>query len=59
MSKRMIKPVESNTDKAFTYRQMKGRYIKAISEQFYFETLMIDYAMIEDRLRSFIYLLVG
>lgn len=59
MSERQIKPVESNTDKAFTYRQMKGRYKKAISEQFYFETLMIDYAMIEDRLRSFIYHIGG
>ena len=55
MSKRLIEPVKSNTEKALTYRQMKGRYSKAMREGFYFEAVAIDYAMIEDRLRSFIY----
>lgn len=59
MSKRMIKPVESNIEKSLTYRQMKGRYSKAMSEQFYFEAMLIDYATIEDRLRSFIYHIGG
>lgn len=59
MKERQIKPVESNIEKACTYRQMKGRYNKAISENFHFEAIMIDYAMIEDRLRSFIYHIGG
>ena len=59
MSKRLIKPIENNTDKALTYRQMKGRYNKAMKEGFYFEAIAIGYAMIEDRLRSFIYHMGG
>ena len=55
MSERMIEPVKSNTEKALTYCQMKGRYNKAMKEGFYFEAVAIDYAMIEDRLRSFLY----
>ena len=59
MGERLIKPAENNIEKAYTYRQMKGRYSKAMSEKFYFEAMMIDYAMIEDRLRSFIYHIGG
>lgn len=59
MNKRLIKPAENNKEKEYTYRQMKGRYSKAMSEKFYFEAMMIDYAMIEDRLRSFIYHIGG
>lgn len=59
MNERLIKPAENNIEKAYTYRQMKGRYNKAMSEKFYFEAMMIDYAMIEDRLRSFIYHIGG
>ena len=55
MSERMIEPVKSNTEKALTYCQMKGRYNKAMKEGFYFEAVAIDYALIEDRLRSFLY----
>ena len=59
MKERQIKIVDNNNEKAYTYRRMKGRYNKAMSEKFYFEALMIDYAMIEDRLRSFIYHIGG
>lgn len=59
MKERQIKIVDNNNEKAYTYRQMKGRYNKAMSEKFYFEAMMIDYAMIEDRLRSFIYHIGG
>lgn len=59
VGERLIKPAENNIEKAYTYRQMKGRYNKAMSEKFYFEAMMIDYAMIEDRLRSFIYHIGG
>ena len=48
MMERLIEPVKSNTEKALTYRQMKGRYNKAMKEGFYFEAVAIDYAMIED-----------
>lgn len=59
MNERLIKPAENNIEKAYTYRQMKDRYNKAMSEKFYFEAMMIDYAMIEDRLRSSIYHIGG
>ena len=52
---RQIKPVENNYDKQRTYRQHKGRYKLAIEQEFFFEALLIDYALLEDRLRSIIY----
>lgn len=55
MAERKILPVENNMDKAQTYRKNIDRYNRAIKGEFYFEALMIDYAMIEDRLRSIIY----
>lgn len=50
-----IKPVNSNNEKNNTYRYQLGRYNKAIKEGFYFEAMMIVYAMLEDRLRSYMY----
>lgn len=52
---RMIKPVIDNADKQRTYREHKVRYKKAMENEFYFEALLIDYALLEDRLRSMIY----
>ena len=52
---RMIKPVIDNADKQRTYREHKARYKKAMENEFYFEALLIDYALMEDRLRSMIY----
>lgn len=52
---RMIAPVQDNMDKCRTYREHKGKYQRAIENEFYFEALLIDYALIEDRLRSMLY----
>ena len=55
MNERKISPVENNLEKQRTYQEQLGRYAKAIKEGFYFEALLIDYAMLEDRLRSVLY----
>ena len=55
MAGRKIQPVQDNQEKQQTYRKMLGRYSSAMKQKFYCEALMIDYAMIEDRLHSMIY----
>lgn len=52
---RKIKPVTDNADKQRTYREHKGRYKRAMDNGFYFEALLIDYALLEDRLRAMLY----
>jgi len=42
-------------DKYLTYKSLMGRYNLAIKYKFYYEGLMIDYALLEDRLRSWMY----
>lgn len=59
MSARAIKPVNNNYDKQRTYTTMLSKYRIAIKNEFYFEAILIDYAIMEDRLRSFIYHLGG
>ena len=54
-AQRKIDPVTDNMDKQRTYRNLMGRHSKAMRHEFYIEALMIDYAMLEDRLRSFLY----
>lgn len=54
-SQRKIKPVTDNVDKQRTYREHKGRYKRAMENEFFFEALLIDYALLEDRLRSMLY----
>ena len=53
--KRKIEPVTDNQDKSNTYKTNIRRYNKAMKEGFYYEAILIDYAMMEDRLRSFLY----
>lgn len=55
MDEKQIESVSGNKDKQNTYRQLMGRYRKAISNEFYFEAMMIVYAALEDRFRSFLY----
>lgn len=50
-----INEAKDNKDKQQTYRTLLGRYKKALDNGFYFEALLIEYAMIEDRLRSFLF----
>lgn len=55
MGKRLIQPVSDNKDKQRTYAENMSKYKKAITGEFFFEAILIDYAMLEDRLRSFLY----
>lgn len=55
MDTRMIKPVSSAKDKQRTYSEQMTRYNKAIRGEFYLEALLIDYAMLEDRLYAILY----
>ena len=52
---RKIQPVQDNAEKQQTYRYLLGKYSHAMDQGFFCEALMIDYAMIEDRLHSMIY----
>ena len=47
--------VASNDQKRDTYRSECSRYKRAMRGGFYLEALLIDYALIEDRLRSWLY----
>ncbi len=55
MADRKIETFTDNQDKRYTYRIQKGRFKRAMEEGFYFEALLIDYALLEDRLRSTLY----
>lgn len=55
MSERIIKSVNDNVSKQQTYKKLLGRYKLAIKNDFYFEAMIIVYAMLEDRLRSVLY----
>lgn len=52
---KMIDAVKSNTEKQATYREQLGKYKRALNNEFYFEAMLIVYAMLEDRMRSFLY----
>lgn len=51
----LIKRVVDNRDKQRTYREQKYRFKCAVSNEFYLEALMIDYALLEDRLRALLF----
>lgn len=55
MAKRKIDPVKDNYDKQRTYQEQLQKHTRAMKGEFYFEAIMIDYALMEDRLRSMIY----
>ena len=50
-----IEKVESGKDKAVTYSYQMERYQLAKKQEFYFEAIVITYAMIEDRLLAFLH----
>lgn len=50
-----IKLNETAIEKYNTYRNIIEKYNKAIENGFYFEAIFIGYALIDDRLKSFIY----
>lgn len=53
----MLKPAKNNAQRCYSYKENLVRYKKAMKAGFYFEALLIDYALIEDRLRSYLYYL--
>lgn len=55
MGKRYINPVTDNYDKQNTYAELLDKYNLALKHGFYFEAMLIDYALLEDRLRSYMY----
>lgn len=55
MSGQKIEPIGNCKEKQQTYREHKGRYKLAMKEGFYFEALLIDYALLEDRLRAMLF----
>ncbi len=57
MAERKIAPVKDNDDKARTYQENMKKYTRAIKSECYFEAILISYAMMEDRLRSYLYYL--
>lgn len=59
MVKRYIQPVTDNYDKKKTYQENFKKCELAIKNEFYFEAMLIIYAVIEDRLRSWIYYIGG
>lgn len=52
---RVISPVETMQEKYETYRAEMARLKVALQRGFYFEAMLIEYALLEDRLRSFVY----
>ena len=52
---KQISSVSSNTDKWETYSSMLSRHKTAMKHGFYLEALLIDYAMLEDRLSAFLW----
>jgi hypothetical protein len=51
----IIKDTESGKEKQTTYRTMIGKHQLAMKHGFYFEALLIDYAMLEDRMGAFLW----
>lgn len=47
--------VKDNSEKQAAYREQLGKYKNALKYEFYFQAMLIVYAMMEDRLRSFLY----
>lgn len=55
MTQPMIPCVTGNAEKQRTYRENIRRFNTAMQQEFYFEALLIDYAILEDRLSSVLY----
>jgi hypothetical protein len=55
MSEKLIRQANNNNERQETYQYQLGRYKLAMKNEFYFEGLIIVYAMLEDRMRSFLY----
>lgn len=51
----LIKDVASNTEKSDTYKKILSNYYKSRRQGFYFEGLLLIYALLEDRTSSILY----
>lgn len=49
-----INDVKDNKEKSLTYRKVYRLHQAAIKNEFYYESLLIDYAILEDRFESFL-----
>ncbi len=47
--------VANNKEKYYTYKELMERYKKSYELEFYFESIFIQYAVMEDRLRAILY----
>lgn len=47
--------VDGNKEKQMTYAEQKKRYSLAMKYGFYYEAILIDYALLEDRLKAILY----
>lgn len=47
--------VANNMEKYLTYKELMERYKEAYNQEFYFESMFILYAVMEDRLRAILY----
>ncbi len=54
-NEKRISSVKDNYEKQATYREQLGKYKRALNNEFYFEAILIVYAMMEDRMRSYLY----
>ena len=50
-----IKQAITGEEKCKTYKEMMTRHKTAMKQGFYFEALLIDYAVLEDRLEAFLW----
>ena len=50
-----VTKVSNNMEKYYTYKELMERYKKAYEQGFYFESMFILYAVMEDRLRAILY----
>lgn len=55
MGTEQIDSVKDNQEKYKTYKEIMGCLSKAIKAEFYYEAILIEYALIEDRLASYLY----
>lgn len=55
MPARQFSPVKDNKEKQKTYAEVMAQYKRAVAGGFFGEAMMIDYAVMEDRLRSLLF----
>lgn len=54
-NERYIEPAKNRDDKRIVYAKQMKRLEQAFKHEFYLEAVMIDYAIMEDRLRAWLY----